>query len=452
MQESPISSAAGLWQLSVMCAVMLFESLFATVPAAANDAVSCSEVLKANASTPNEAQRDEAEDHPLPDARVGEPYEYGVAYQGMVEPVTACWSGEWPAGIRGMGAIVAGTPKATRPEPFRFTVILVDALSTRLVRDYTVRVRPAIQPLQLSTDSLPVFIQGENMTFRVAAQGGEGLYRWQGTATRLPAGLKLSCSARSDGCVLSGAATEPAEIQIQVSVSDGVRQAGLATLRGHVIEPPPAELALCDDGPPAGIVGHSYRHHLCATGGHPPYRWMLNWAGAVPPAWIRFDPTRGVLEGTPTYSDTLQFSVSVADTLSKQKTRNNMTLEVAPVAARGPLTLVPQQMPVAVVGQPYLATLAVLNARGTVRWDIDWGQTPAWASISKRGDTVIFTGEPKETGQWHLRVKAMDVEARSDAHGPGKLLGSVEQVGYVLAVIEGLPQVPEEPTAPPELE
>lgn len=373
----------------------------------------------------------------LPDARVGEPYEYGVAYHGLVEPIVYGWSGDWPDGMGGQGAVVFGTPSAGRAKPYRFSLLMEDALSTRLVRDFSLRVRPSIQPLALATDRLPTFIQGEKVAFRIAATGGEGLYRWQSDADRLPAGLKLDCNELSEGCGLSGIAKEIGDIKIRVTVVADTQSIGPITLVGDVAEPPPAALALCEDNPPQAIVGYPYRHRLCVSGGHPPYKWADNWTGAGRPSWIRFNDASGELEGVPDRISVQRFVVTVKDALGKSVVQKTMALDVVPPVARGLLTLLPQSLPTAVVGRWYEATLAILHARGAVHWDIQWDKRPPWMNVEVRGDTVTLSGEPEQSGKWSFFAKAVDRERiEGDEQAKGEVLSSVEQRNFDVIALE----------------
>ncbi|GAB1407670.1 hypothetical protein MASR1M8_15890 [Thermomonas brevis] len=65
--------------------------------------------------------------------------------------------------------------------------------------------------------------------------------------------------------------------------------------------------------PPTGIVGATYTYTYTATGGTPPYMFLVV-SGALPPG-LTLDPSTGVLSGTPTSAGTYSWGVQVIDAL-----------------------------------------------------------------------------------------------------------------------------------------
>ncbi|MBM3879464.1 MAG: hypothetical protein FJ387_07045 [Verrucomicrobia bacterium] len=124
--------------------------------------------------------------HRLPDARAGEPYEYFVAVQGLVEPIQYRWTGSLPQGLKTSGARCWGTPVGPAAEAVRLNLTVTDALTSFGPVVLTGRVGPAIAlPLQIATEmtlaDIPdlVAVKGCPFAFRFAAVGGVLPYRMQ---------------------------------------------------------------------------------------------------------------------------------------------------------------------------------------------------------------------------------------------------------------------------------
>ena len=71
-------------------------------------------------------------------------------------------------------------------------------------------------------------------------------------------------------------------------------------------------LGVSCNNPPPGTVGVPYSHTFLTGGGEPPVVFSIS--GFVP-AGLTFDPTTGILSGTPTVGGSFVFQVSVTDSL-----------------------------------------------------------------------------------------------------------------------------------------
>lgn len=71
-------------------------------------------------------------------------------------------------------------------------------------------------------------------------------------------------------------------------------------------------VSITSDALPRGVVNHTYRQTLNATGGAPPYRWTLT-GGTLPPG-IGVSAA-GVIEGTPTAAGFFSFMLMVTDSI-----------------------------------------------------------------------------------------------------------------------------------------
>lgn len=340
-------------------------------------------------------------------------------------------------GITSYGAMLSGIPSASRETPYQLSVRVEDALGQLFFQDYSVFVRPVLESLRLITEQLPILIMGEEVSFRIAASGGEGKYRWQvgADSLRLPAGLVLGCDSEHEICALTGTATETGEFLLSVSVADKVSSLPVKQFSGRVIElpTPPPPLTICDDNLPSAVFSVPYFHRLCALGGYPPYRWQLTWNESGSPDWLNVDLTTGILTGTPNRSEEHPFSANVSDNQSGTVTRRNLLLMVNPPSQRGPLLLIPESLPPAVVSREYEATISILNARGHVRWQVESNDQPAWLDLEYKDRYIRLHGLPSEPGFWSLRIRAVDSER---AEGNGSIFGSVGPINVSITAIE----------------
>ena len=108
----------------------------------------------------------------LPDARVNEYFQYNVAFEGLVEPITFQWHGDLPPGLAKQQGKLYGTPKRSETQAYHFRVTVTDALGVTLAGNYMLRVRPEIRALKILSRQLPPFVMGQNIDFAIVASGG----------------------------------------------------------------------------------------------------------------------------------------------------------------------------------------------------------------------------------------------------------------------------------------
>ncbi|MFS2293352.1 MAG: TRAP transporter large permease subunit, partial [Actinomadura sp.] len=165
--------------------------------------------------------------------------------------------------------------------------------------------RPATAP-QITTDSVPSAIVGEEYRLILSVRGGDGAYTWSMPDGALPQGLELD-----GGGVVHGVPARPQTAQAKVEVTDG---AGRTAQRDLVFDARPAgradtavrapriapKVTLLDDA----VAGRDYRHVFRPDQGDPPYTWRITGA---PPRGLRFAPD-GTLAGRPAEAETAAFT------------------------------------------------------------------------------------------------------------------------------------------------
>lgn len=90
----------------------------------------------------------------------------------------------------------------------------------------------------------------------------------------------------------------------------GQSSGGGVVLHGGAVFAQASTPVLTGGSLPGGVAGSAYRQSLSATGGTPPYAYLLS-GGSLPPGVVL--TAAGVLSGTPTAAGTYSFTVQVTD-------------------------------------------------------------------------------------------------------------------------------------------
>src|SRR5438876_5228429 len=119
-------------------------------------------------------------------------------------------------------------------------------------------------------------------------------------------------------------------------------------------QPASQTLSITTAALPAGSFGQFYKAQLQASGGVPPYRWLvLRGAGEADPldSGVWLDPDSGLLSGVLTGG--LQFIALVSDSAQHRASRE-LTLTLSPA----PIKILTTVLPPATVGAAYTAPIA----------------------------------------------------------------------------------------------
>lgn len=168
--------------------------------------------------------------------------------------------------------------------------------------------------------------------------------------------------------------------------------------------PSPSDAGPCDVllGPEAlhgGMIGYYYRQALVASGGTPPYRFVLS-SGTLP-VGTKLSPG-GVLSGTISVRDGNMFTVTATDAAGCTASR---TYHVS-ICFHEQIT--PDVLPDAAPGQPYDELIRVSGATSPTQLQI-WGRLPPGLHIEwVTGVTSRLHGIPQETGGWGFKLGGGD--------------------------------------------
>ncbi len=171
----------------------------------------------------------------------------------------------------------------------------------------TTDARLEITTLQLQSGNV-----GKTYNVQLTAAGGAPPYTWSIVLGKLPTGLTLNASTGA----LSGTPQQTGTFSFTAEVKDSSliqQQSSLESLNLDIAPPP---LVVVPSSLPVGTVGSSYSFQLQATGGVPPYTWMII-DGALPSDLV-LDASTGLISGTATMTGTFSFTVQVTDSSAPQ--------------------------------------------------------------------------------------------------------------------------------------
>lgn len=249
--------------------------------------------------------------------------------------------------------------------------------------------------LTLTTTSLPggtVFI---DYYARLAADGGDGHYRYEIERGRLPRGLRLDPRTGE----IFGTTEESGTHAIEF----GVSSAGLSDTAALAIEVATSGIDLTITTPQIGqgTVGLPFSAGLAVAGGEPPYEWALD-DGALPPG-IDLSVV-GWLSGIPSVEGHFTFSIEVTDNLGAHD-----TIELEVVVESANVVILSGRMPAVPAGEPVDFALQASGGLPPHSWAA-LSTPPPGMSITEDGHLV---GTPTRVGDFPVRVGV------SDASGAG---------------------------------
>jgi hypothetical protein len=168
-------------------------------------------------------------------------------------------------------------------------------------------------PLQITTPSLPLAIQGVAYQATINASGGSPPYLWS-----FGGGNTQGLSINQNTGVISGVPATPGNFQLTVILQDTTKVPIQQIFGLQVV----ALLTITNQTLPDGIAGSAYSQTLAAGGGLLPYSWSV--ASGAPPGGFQLNGSTGVFAGTTNatgvFSVTFRVSDGSGQTASRQFT------------------------------------------------------------------------------------------------------------------------------------
>jgi hypothetical protein len=152
---------------------------------------------------------------------------------------------------------------------------------------------------------------------------------------------------------------------------------------------------------PDGVAGQPYQAQLAASGGEPPYSWVVS-NGNLPDGLTLSNA--GVISGTPTVTGTFTFTVKVTDALTNTASAN-LSITVQGVV------ITTTSLPDGTVSVPYNATLGVLGGTPPYTWSIISGALPGGLGLN--ASSGLISGTPTTPGVSPFTVQVQDSDQHS---------------------------------------
>jgi hypothetical protein len=294
---------------------------------------------------------------------------------------------------------IGGTPTATGTETFTLTA--TDQVGGTTHTNYSITVNPLPT---LSPGSLPASTQGVAYNQTITASGGTGNIGIAVSDIQNPiAGLNIPTSG-SNTLAISGTPTVAGTVTFTVTPTDMLGAQGTPVQFSITINAP---IGFTPPTLPSAVVGSLYNQAISATGGTGNRSLVVtNLTGSIPGMTVPSSGTNAItIQGTPTGTGTVSFTLNATDTVGASATPVNYTLN----AVLG-LVLVPSALPADTINVPYSQTLSTSNGIGTVNIVISNLQNPiAGLNVPISGtDTLSISGIPTATGTETFTATATD--------------------------------------------
>jgi hypothetical protein len=235
-----------------------------------------------------------------------------------------------------------------------------------------------VNPLSISTTSLPDASVNTPYSFAMTAAGGVFPYTW--SATGLPSTMGISA-----GGVISGMATTPKGYDVTVTVTDNASPTKIQATRTLHLNV--GSLAITTSSLPAWTQGQAYpTQTLQATGGTAPYKWAVVPGTQQIVTGLTLD-TDGTLHGTATASGSPNLTVQVTDSLGQVATRN------LPLVINPPPSITTTILDPGVVGKAYKKSLAFSGGTAPLVWSMP-GSVSLPVGLSFDPGTGTISGTP----------------------------------------------------------
>ncbi|MBU6374425.1 MAG: putative Ig domain-containing protein [Bdellovibrionales bacterium] len=270
------------------------------------------------------------------------PYSYNLSF------------GSLPTGMsmNSSTGIISGTP--TTSGSFDFTVQVTDNRATSASQSFSLKV---VEPLKLTTPSLPGAISGVAYAAALAASGGTTPYSY--SVVGLPSGL----SSTSSG-LISGSTTAQGSYSMSILVTDANGLSVQSALNLFVSTP----LTITTSSLPNAGINETYSTTISTTGGVGPFNFTVS-SGSLPTG-LFLNSSTGAITGTPSPGANAKLgsaavTISVSDASSQSASRSySINVSIPPRIIKD----IDGRLRTAAVGVQYLDNVKVTGGVGTLTY------------------------------------------------------------------------------------
>jgi hypothetical protein len=307
-------------------------------------------------------------------------------------------SGKLPSGLAldGTSGVIFGYPRVVGTSDFTLRVTDSSTPSTESASAPVSITVTAVNPLSITTTSLPEGIAGQAYSTTLVADGGTPPYRWSVSSGSLPRGLSVHAGTG----VLSGIPPSAGVSSFTIHVTDSTTPEPLRAGAPVSITILPA-LAITTTSLPGGSVGQAYSAALSAIGGTPPYAWSVS-SGSLP-SGLTLGATTGVISGSPTSAARASFTVQITDSATPEPKSASASLLLL---VQGDLAITTSALPAGTVRQAYLTTLSAVDGDPPYTWSVSSGALPPGLALAT--GTGVISGYPTSSGRFRFTVRATD--------------------------------------------
>ena len=253
----------------------------------------------------------------------------------------------------------------------------------------------ALNPIAITTTSLPGGTLGDPYSQSVAATGGNGPLSWSPATGTLQPGLSLAASSG----VLSGTPTQQGSFTFTVTVGDGIAPSASREFTVAIV---PKPITITTLTLPSILVGDSYLQSVQATGGSGPLTWSVG-AGSLPPG-VSIDVSSGGMSGQTTTTGSFTFTITVADGIVSAM--REYTVTVIPRLTLAPMSSI---LPDAPLGAPYSVQFTAAGGTGgPYTFSLPDASSQLPPGLSLDASTGQVTGMPTTTGTYLPFIRVTD--------------------------------------------
>ncbi len=335
----------------------------------------------------------------LPAGAVATYYDKSLTATGGIAPYTwAVAEGDLPPGLTlEENGVLYGTPSAAGS--FTFTVTLTDS-TVPTPEEITVPltiVIEAVQPLAITTPTLPSWAPGTYYDQQLTSSGGTGDYTWSITGGSLPQGVSLY-----DDGYLYGEPQASGSFTFTVEVADDASPMPDTATQTYTVDfPQPSPITITTTSLDGVTLGEDRGLSLDATGGDGNYTWSVS-SGALPDGMTL--ESDGYLYGEPTDPGTSAFTVEVTDdeTPTPDIATETYTVDLPPPP---PITITSPTTINLTLGEDSGEYLGAIGGDGNYTWSVSSGALPDGMTLDTYG---YLYGTPTTPGTSAVTVTVTD--------------------------------------------